>query len=91
MYVEQLASQQHEIWAHWMEYLFYVSEINEDGSATIPPDKVERWIRQMKTPYTELSPRERKIYRERAQKVLQTLINVNMCLLKKESPPHKSS
>ena len=33
---EQLASEQHDIWSHWMNYLFSICETNDDGSVTIP-------------------------------------------------------
>jgi hypothetical protein len=56
---ERLAAEQHAIWAHWMKYQFSCCVINEDGSVTIPADKVERWKRQMETPYSDLTDREK--------------------------------
>ena len=70
---EQLADVQHDIWAHWMRYLFYKCVKNDDGSATIPAPLVERWQRQMNTPYAELSEREKDSDREQADKVLAVL------------------
>ncbi len=67
---ERLASVQHEIWAHWMRYLFYKCVKNEDGSATIPAPLVERWQRQMSTPYSALTDQERESDRHQADKVL---------------------
>lgn len=49
---EALADVQHAIWAHWMKYQFSVCIKNEDGSLTIPAEKVERWTRQMNTDYS---------------------------------------
>lgn len=66
---EKLAEAQHRIWASWMEYLFSISIQNEDGSCTIPADKVTRWTRQIKTPYSELSEQEKDSDREQADKV----------------------
>ncbi len=70
---EQLSSLQHEIWAHWMKYLFSISQLNEDGSYTIPADKVERWLKQTTLPYEKLSEAEKKSDREQADKILHIL------------------
>jgi hypothetical protein len=74
---EKLAENQHEIWVHWMEYLFSVSNQNEDGSYTIPVDKVSRWKRQMMTPFSELTEQEKESDREQADKILAILQNKN--------------
>lgn len=42
---EQMADSAHQIWAHWMRYMFSQGEYHEDGSWTMPKDKVERWTR----------------------------------------------
>ena len=70
---ERLAENQHEIWVHWMEYLFSVSIQNNDGSYTIPIHKVNRWRRQMITPYGELSEQEKESDREQADKIFAVL------------------
>lgn len=67
---EELAAVQHDIWAHWMRWLFSVSAANDDGSVTIPADKVERWTRQMNTDYDDLSEKEQASDLEQADKVL---------------------
>lgn len=71
--VEEIATAQHEIWSHWMKYLFQVSKKNEDGSVTIPADKVTRWVRQMNTPYSGLTEDEKESDREQAGKILEIL------------------
>lgn len=71
---EKLSEVQHEIWSHWMKYLFSVCEQNGNGSLTIPVDKVKHWQRQMDTPYSDLTEREKDSDREQADKVL-TIIN----------------
>lgn len=68
--IERLAEAQHEIWAHWMKYLFEVCKLNEDGSVTIPPGKVERWKRQIRTRYSALTEEEKKSDLEQAHKIL---------------------
>jgi hypothetical protein len=70
---EIIARVQHEIWAHWMNYLFMVSMRNEDGSYTIPASLVDRWKRQMYTPYEQLSAREQKSDLEQADKVMEVI------------------
>lgn len=75
---EALADIQHAIWAHWMRYLFSVSIANPDGSVTIPADKVSRWMRQLNTPYDELTFREQESDRRQADKVLQVIHDVEM-------------
>lgn len=68
--LEKLASLQHEIWAHWMEYLFEVSTQNEDGSITISAENVARWKRQKNTKYVDLTTQEQKSDIEQAIKVI---------------------
>lgn len=67
---EKLADVQHDIWSHWMKYLFSCCTENEDGSVTIPADKVSRWKRQMTTDYAKLSDREQESDRHEADKTL---------------------
>jgi len=74
---ENMADAQHAIWASWMEYLFSVSQQNNDGSVTIPSDKVQRWSRQMITPYRYLSDGEKDSDREQADKVLIAIAKVS--------------
>lgn len=70
---ENLAEIQHEIWATWMIHLFRVSIQNEDGTYTIPIEKVERWKRQIAASYDELTELEKKGDREQADKVISIL------------------
>lgn len=62
--VEMMADAQHEIWSHWMEYMFTKGTFNEDGTWTMPAWAVERWSRQMKTPYQDLSDKEKQSDRD---------------------------
>ena len=66
---EKFAKVQHDIWISWMIHLFKVSIQNDDGTYTIPVEKVERWKRQIATSYDELSERERDGDREQVDKV----------------------
>lgn len=68
---EKLAAIQHEIWAHWMKYLFSVGAVRgKDGAHIIYPKSVQRWKRQMQTPYNKLSEEEKESDRHQADKVL---------------------
>lgn len=66
--IEALASVQHDIWSHWMKYMFTQYEAKEDGSLVIPKDKVNRWKRQTDTAYDALSDKEKESDREQVRK-----------------------
>ena len=70
---EKLAEAQHNIWSHWMVYVFSVCRELEDGSCVIPSEYVLRWHRQMNTVYPELSDAEKASDREQAAKILEVL------------------
>lgn len=70
---EAAADVQHQIWAHWMKYVFSICPQQEDGSVVIPAEKVERWKRQIDTPYQELSEKEKESDGHQADKVLSAL------------------
>ena len=64
---EEKAKAAHDIWAHWMKYMFtkckYFEMPDDYASSrvlTIPSELVERWQRQMNTPFEELSEQEQK-------------------------------
>lgn len=67
---EALADYAHQAWSGWMQYLFGLSTINDDGTVTIPATSVERWQRQVRTPYTELSEAEKESDRKEADRML---------------------
>lgn len=71
--IEKLADQAHKSWSGWMEYLFNKSVCHSDGSVTIPRDLVERWDRQLKTDYKDLSEKEKESDREEARKYLELI------------------
>jgi hypothetical protein len=68
---EKLASYAHEAWSGWMKYVFEKSTKNDDGSVTIPASLVERWTRQMNTPYEMLPDSEQKSDVVEAEKMLE--------------------
>lgn len=77
---EALASEQHEIWAHWMEYLFLKCDQDPAGNAIIPADLVRRWERQLRTPYQGLSEQEKDSDREQADRIIEVLRDVVVAL-----------
>jgi hypothetical protein len=68
--VDKMAKYCHESWYVWMNYLFSHSTKNTDGSVTIPKEFVDRWKRQMKTPYNKLSKEEQESDKIEARKIL---------------------
>jgi len=71
--IEDLADQEHDSWARWMEHLFNKSEKNKDGTVTIPKDKVDRWERQMKTDYDDLSNKEKESDKKEVRKFIKII------------------
>ena len=71
--VEILASWVHDVWSHWMGYVFSKSIPNEDGSYTIPADLVQRWQRQIDTFYEDLPEEEKHSDRAFAKEIIQIM------------------
>jgi hypothetical protein len=67
---EQLAAYAHEAWSGWMRYLFEKSQANPDGTVMIPAWAVDRWRRQMDTPYAALPEAEKASDRVEADRML---------------------
>jgi len=61
--LEKLAALEHEQWAHWTEYML----------ANMTEENVERWKRQIKTAYVDLSEKEKESDREWARRVLEII------------------
>ena len=72
-YMEDLADYEHESWADWQSYLFSRCVENDDGSMTIPKDLVQRWQRQIETPYKRLTEREKQSDRDQIEKAIPIL------------------
>lgn len=70
---EVIAAIEHERWSHWQRYLHEQCLVNEDGSLTIPAELVDRWARQMNTPYDALTEKEKDSDREQADAYLREL------------------
>lgn len=71
--LEALADEEHSRWAHWQRYLHSRCTRQLDGCLTIPCDLVQRWERQIETPYPELQESEKNSDREQARKLLSSI------------------
>lgn len=60
---EKLAELEHEQWAHWTGYML----------DNLTDENIERWRRQIDTPYVELSKQEKKSDRVWADKVIELI------------------
>jgi len=72
-FIEKGADLEHQRWAGWQEYLHSLCIKNQDGSLTIPKERVERWERQIKTTYGELPEEEKEFDRIEVRKYLALL------------------
>lgn len=71
---EKLAAYAHEAWSGWMKYMFSrCGDKRLGGGYCIPVELVERWQRQMTTPYTDLPENEKESDREEADKIMKLL------------------
>lgn len=74
--LNSLAAIEHERWAHWQKYLHEQCEPQADGSLRIPAELVERWKRQLETPFAELPDSEQESDREQVLRYLPTVVDV---------------
>lgn len=68
--MERLATIEHERWSHWQRYLHGKAVKQPDGSLLVPAELVTQWEKQLATPYSELSEREKESDREQVKKYL---------------------
>ena len=61
--LEELSELEHKQWAHWTEYMLN----------NLTDEDIKRWKRQIETPYSELSEKEKDGDREWAEKVLKII------------------
>ncbi len=70
---ERLAELCHDQWSKWERYMFSMGTFNDDGTWTMPAWAVERWMRQMNTPYLDLSESEKEGDRRQADRFITLL------------------
>lgn len=68
--VDALANIEHARWAKWQRYLHSKAVKQLDGSLVIPAELVERWERQIETPYQSLTEDEKESDREQVREYL---------------------
>jgi len=81
---EELANVEHQCWVDWQKYLHSkcVKVVDVDDktgkeklkSVEIPVELFKRWERQIKTPYSELSEREKERNREQVDRYAPLII-----------------
>lgn len=71
--LEKLADLEHARWARWQKHLHGQTNKNADGSLTISAKDAAHWERQIATPYSKLSEREKDSDRKEAQSTIDTL------------------
>lgn len=62
--LEKLAAIEHERWADWQRYCHAKGVKDKNGWVSLPWECVERWERQIATPYAELSEPEKQSDRD---------------------------
>ena len=67
---ERIAEYAHLAWCNWMKYLFTKCDEMSDGEMVIPRWAVDRWTRQMNTPYVALPEDEKDSDRKEADRIL---------------------
>ena len=72
--MERLAAVEHERWSHWQRYMHGKAVKQPDGSLLIPADFVKQWERQLSTPYSELTEKEKESDHEQVRKYLPILV-----------------
>lgn len=70
---EDLSDLEHDRWSRWMKHQFSKGTFNDDGTWTMAKSDVERWKRQMGTPYDELSKSEKDSDRRETDNTLEVL------------------
>lgn len=75
--IEKIADFMHDQWSHWEKYKWSLKTDYSDNNNEITiywkSLDYERWRRQMNTPYSELSEKEKDSDREWARKLIELL------------------
>ena len=72
-FTEQGAAIEHERWSRWMRYMIKRMRLRSDGTLEFDKDDFSRWTRQMITPYSELSEKEKESDRKETRNYLPLL------------------
>ena len=71
--IEKLSKYAHDAWSGWMKHVFKKGVVNKDGTLTIPKWAVDRWKRQLKTDYKDLSNKEKESDRKEVKKFIKVI------------------
>lgn len=71
--LEALATIEHERWSHWQRYMHSLCRRKPDGSLVVPAELVERWERQITTPYADLTDSEKESDRNEVRRYWPTI------------------
>lgn len=87
--VELLADVEHERWSGWQSYLHSkLYEIDDNRVSLnhhlkiLPTELYDRWERQIKTPYSQLSEAEKQSDRDQVYKTLRALVQMGYKIYK---------
>ena len=78
--IEQLADLEHTRWSVWQKYLHSKCNVNSFAELVIPYGYVQNLERLIKTPYCELTEKEKESDRVEARKTLALLSTIEACL-----------
>lgn len=84
-FIEKGADLEYDRWSNWQKYLHSKLDFST-GKYVLPEDDFERWNRQIHTPYSELSDREKEYDRIEVRKYLPLVQE----LLTKKDQEHKA-
>ena len=66
----ELCDYAHEAWIRWMQKLFDLSVHHADGTVTLSRYHVDRWKRQIKTEYANLSDQGKDLRDAEADRII---------------------
>jgi hypothetical protein len=66
--MERLADIEHQRWASWQAWVHKIATPTPSGALIIPAPYVERWERQINTPYADLSEEDKEKDRKQVRK-----------------------
>lgn len=73
--MEILADLEHKRWANWQKYLHSLCVKNDDGSLTIPKERVDWCNYEIETSYADLDEKLKEYDREEVRPVLEAIKN----------------
>ena len=72
--LEELASIEHNRWAHWQKYVHESSKKLSDGSLVIPANLAQQWDQKIRLSYEDLSEEDKGSDRDQVRKYLPAVV-----------------